>query len=76
MKRCLAMCERLGLDGTERAYVLPTPETATPTSEFRIVEDHETDERRFWTEVLLEGARVRPGAGWVLLAPRHGGRLP
>jgi hypothetical protein len=70
-KRCLMMCARLGFDGRERAYVLPAPKTRTPTSEFRVMEDHETDERRYWTEVTIDGAHVRPGARWTLIAP-HG----
>ena len=70
-RRCLTMCALLGFDGNERAYILPEPETRTPSSEFRIMEDHETDERRHWTEVTIDGAHVRPGTGWVLLAPRR-----
>ncbi len=69
-RRCLEMCARLGFDGRERAYVLPAPETRTPSSEFRIMEDQETDDRRHWTEVTIDGSPVRPGAGWVLVAPR------
>jgi hypothetical protein len=69
-KRCLEMCARLGLDGRERVCVLPVPKTVSPTSEYRLIEDHETEDRHWWTEVTIEGARVRPRAHWLLVVPR------
>ena|SRR5579871_2899949 len=69
-KRCLEMCARLGLDGRERTYVLPLPGTVSPSSEYRLVEDHETDDHKYWTEIVIDGARVRPRPHWVLIVPR------
>lgn len=64
---CLAMFEKLGIDPTFEAFVLPEKRTTTPSSEYRLVEDHETDDPRYWKEVDLDGHALRPHPGAILL---------
>jgi len=51
------------------AIVLLIPEriTQTPSSEFRIIEDHESDAKEFWTEVRLNDKELRPSPGDFLI---------
>lgn len=42
----------------------PEQLTPTPSSEFRIVEDHETDDSTYWTEIEFENKKIiRPMIG-------------
>lgn len=46
---------------------LPAQNTQTPSSEFRLVEDHESDDPTYWTEVKLDGRELRPSPGDFLI---------
>jgi hypothetical protein len=58
------MGSTLSLSSTERSIVMPLGRTKTPSSEFRVVEDNESDDRALWTEVEIEREPLRlyPGA--------------
>jgi len=64
---CLGFCERHQIQPNARAVHLPEPKTQSPSSEYRIVEDQETDQREHWIEVSLEGTPLRPSPGTLLV---------
>jgi hypothetical protein len=47
--------------------VLPDKRTRTHLSEFRIVEDHETDRRQYWIELCDDHGPLRPLPGDLLI---------
>lgn len=64
---CLELCERHQIRPDACVIALPEPETLSPSTEFRLVEDHESDRREDWTEVTLDGVPVRPLPGSLIL---------
>ena len=42
---------------------LPMTKTQTPSSEYRLIKDNESDDRNNWTEVSIEGKQIRPSIG-------------
>ncbi len=46
---------------------LPKMLTRTPSSEYRLIEDHETDDQKFWTEVKPNNQELRPLEGDFLI---------
>jgi len=47
--------------------VIPETLTKTPSSEFRLIEDHESDDKKYWTEVKLDKMELRPLPGDFLI---------
>jgi hypothetical protein len=47
--------------------VIPEQMTKTPSSEFRLVEDHESDDKKYWTEVKINDTALRPLTGDFLI---------
>jgi transcription elongation GreA/GreB family factor len=46
-----------------KVTVLPEQTTSTPSSEFRIIEDHESDMKEYWSEIKPNGDELRPSPG-------------
>ena len=65
--RCLRFCEANAIAPSAKVTRLPPTLTSTPSSEYRIVEDHESDDRAHWTELQMSGLHVRPLPGTLLL---------
>jgi hypothetical protein len=68
---CLALCERHQIRSDARVIQLPEPRNMTPSSEFRIIEDQESDQREYWIEAMIDGAPIRPVPGTLLLENRR-----
>lgn len=68
---CLRLCERYQITSGASVVQLPEPDTRTPSSEFRIIEDQESEKRECWNEVMIDGAPIRPAPG-TLLVERQG----
>ena len=66
----LSQAARLGLSGREESWTMPDCRTPTPSSEYRVVEDNETEQREYWTEVSIDGKRVRLLPGDIVLRRR------
>jgi len=66
----LSQAVRLGLSGCEKSWTMPDCRTPTPSSEYRVLEDNETERREHWTEVVVDGERLRLQPGDVILR-RH-----
>lgn len=64
---CLELCRGFDVRPDSKVVVIPAPETLTPSSEFRLIEDHETDNREQWTEVRADGAFIRPLPGSLII---------
>lgn len=47
--------------------VIPEQATKTPSSEFRLIEDHESDDKKYWTEVKINDTELRPLTGDFLI---------
>jgi hypothetical protein len=65
---CLELCMRHRISPGSRVIVLPEADTRSPSAEFRLVEDHESDRREVWTEVMVDGAPVRPSPGSLIIS--------
>jgi hypothetical protein len=63
----LRLCARYGIQPNAEVVVLPAQGTQTPSSEYRVMEDHETDDRSRWTEVKVRGVPVRAHEGHLLV---------
>jgi hypothetical protein len=63
----LKLCVRYGLQPTSTVTVLPRQGTETPSSEYRVFEDHESDNPSCWTEVEANGVPVRVHGGDLLV---------
>ncbi len=66
---CLDLCERHQIRPEARVVAVPEPQTRSPSSEFRLVEDHESDCREVWTEAMLDGEPIRPLPGSLIIEP-------
>lgn len=47
--------------------VIPEKVTKTASSEFRLIEDHESDDKKNWTEVKINDSELRPLPGDFLI---------
>lgn len=65
--RSLQFCQQHQITASAKVIKLPSTRTATPSSEYRIIEDHETEQRQYWTELSLNDQPVRPSPGTLLL---------
>jgi hypothetical protein len=45
------------------------PPNATPSSDYRVISDNESDDPRVWTEVVIDGERVRPVGLSLIVEP-------
>ena len=64
---CLQWCEAHSITASAKVTQLPETRTRTPSSEYRIVEDHETEDRSVWTELQLNQQPLRPSPGMLLV---------
>ena len=64
---CLEFCQRHQIRPDCSVTVLPPTRTRTPSSEYRIVEDHESENREDWTEIEVNGQPLRPGEDDIIL---------
>ena len=62
----LRLCAAHGIHGKATVTKLPMTQTSTPSSEYRIVEDHETDDPETWTELVVDNTPIR-ATPWTLL---------
>lgn len=67
----LRRCAAHGISARSVLTRLPSAQTTTPSSEFRLVEDHESDDRRLWTEVKVDGQPLRPLPGSLIVEPNR-----
>ena len=65
---CLELCQLHQIRPKSQVTVLPDTQTRTPSSTFRVLEDHETEERTCWTEVEIGGAPLTLSAGDLILS--------
>ncbi|MBS4431816.1 MULTISPECIES: hypothetical protein [Pectobacterium] len=65
--QCLQFCQRHQITASASVIQLPATRTTTPSSEYRIIEDHETERREYWTELDVNNHPVRPSPGVLLL---------
>ena len=63
----LELCQEHDIFPTSRVLVLPPPLTLTPSSEYRLIEDNETEDRQNWIEVKVNGQFVRPLPGSIII---------
>ena len=68
---CLELCQRYDIHPSSKVLVLPVPLTVTPSSEYRLIEDNETDDREKWIEAKVNGQFIRPLPGsFIVENPR------
>ncbi|AXT54658.1 hypothetical protein D1815_02400 [Aquimarina sp. AD1] len=64
----LGKVEKLNIDPNKQIVKLPETLTRTPSSEYRIVEDHESEEKQNWKEIKIDEKKIRPLPGsWLIL---------
>ncbi|MDR0212967.1 MAG: hypothetical protein LBJ15_03065 [Comamonas sp.] len=64
---CLQFCERHRITASAKVLELPETRTRTPSSDYWIMEDHESADRSNWTELSISGQAVHPLPGNLLL---------
>ncbi|MAE93548.1 MAG: hypothetical protein CL910_02700 [Deltaproteobacteria bacterium] len=67
---CLETFAEHGIPSRFAAICLPELETRSAASEYRVLEDHETENRESWTEVGVDGVLVRPIPDSLVIEPR------
>ena len=65
--QCLKFCRAHEITASAKVIQLPETRTRTPSSEYRILEDHETDDRECWTELKIGTMEIRPSPGVLLI---------
>ncbi|WP_298516389.1 hypothetical protein [uncultured Kordia sp.] len=64
----LEKADSLNIDVNKKIVQIPQNKTNTPSSEFRIIEDHESDDKNNWEEIEINGEVIRPLAdSWLIL---------
>jgi hypothetical protein len=63
----LELCQEFGLCPSPKVIVIPQPGTTTPSSEYRLIEDNETDDRGQWIEAKVNGQFIRPLPGSIII---------
>ena len=63
--------EQFQIDPKSELYELPEQKTPTPSSEFRIIEDHESDDEQYWKELDFNGKQLRPVPGDLILLKKR-----
>jgi hypothetical protein len=64
---CLELCQEHDILPSSRLLVIPDPSTMTPSSEYRLVEDNETEDREKWIEAKVNGQFIRPLPGSLIV---------
>ena len=59
------------IDPNSAVTILPNLKTSTPSSEYRIIEDHESDDQMSWEEVKINGTELRPNPGDFIIENKH-----
>ena len=63
----LSIGQELNINPKSKILELPITQTKTPSSEYRLIEDNESDDKKDWTEVLISGKEIRPSIGDFLI---------
>jgi len=59
--------EKYNINPNNKIIKLPDTETKTPSSEYRIIEDHESDNCENWNELKIDQNFIRPIPGsWLI----------
>lgn len=66
----LKVGQNYNIDPRSKLITLPEPSVKTPSSEFRLVEDLETDNQDLWREVKIDGEEFRPMQGDIVIKLR------
>lgn len=67
---CPEWCSKYGVRRDSQVAVLPDAILKTQYSEYRIVEDQDMDDRRWWIEVSVDGEPLRPPPGALVVENR------
>jgi hypothetical protein len=65
---CLEFCQRHQIRPNSEVVVLPDTQTQTPLSNYRVLEDHETDKREHWVEVEVNGEPLQLYPGDIIIS--------
>ena len=63
----LELCERWGITSKSMVRELPIQKTRSPSSEYRIMEDCETENRALWVEADFQGRKRRFNEGDLII---------
>ncbi len=55
----ITLCQHWNITNKARIYRLPAQKTRTPSSEYRLMEDNETEQRDCWQEAQFDGQTRR-----------------
>jgi hypothetical protein len=65
----LELCEKWGIYPKSIIRALPQQKCQTPSSDYRIVEDCETNDRQWWLEADFDGQQFRFHQGDLIIEP-------
>ncbi len=60
---CLRLCDVYNIGPNSTIVELPAQTCQTPSSEYRILEDCETEDRKYWVEPKVHGKPIRLNQG-------------
>lgn len=63
----LKIGQNYNVNPKSKFFKFPITMTQTSSSEYRIIEDNESDDRYIWTELKIEGEELRPSTGDILI---------
>ena len=65
---CLEFCQRHQIRPNSKVIVLPDTQTQTPSSNYRVLEDDETDDRECWIELEINGEPLNLYPGDIIIS--------
>ena len=65
--QCLKFCRTHEIIASAKVFQLPETPSGMLFSEYRILEDHETDDQNYWTELKIENREIRLSPGVLLI---------
>lgn len=65
---CLEFCQRHQIHPNSQVVVLPETQTQTPSSNYRVLEDHETDNSEHWIELEMNGKPLHLYPGDIIIS--------
>lgn len=65
---CLEFCQQHQISPDAEVLVLPMTQTRTPASNYRVLEDHETDQQEYWVELKINNQPLHLYPGDMIIS--------
>ncbi len=65
---CLEFCQQNQIHSNSKVLVLPATQTQSPSSNYRVLEDHETDRQEYWVELKINNEPLHLYPGDIIIS--------